>query len=446
MRRTWLAALFVLVFAACGSAADAARIAWQGGIEIASGRGEKGPWQQNESRYDYVDDPSVAINHRGEIAMVWVDQRRKGVFFQPFEVTASGELKRLRQPINVSRTPQTFSWLPRIAHSPQDPHRLYVLWQEIIFSGGSHGGDILFAASGDAGASFSQPLNLSESVGGAGKGRINKDIWHNGSLDLAIGADNVIHAVWTEYEGGLWFAQSPDGGNTFSTPRQLAGGANEPARGPALALGAGSTVHVAWTVGEDDAADIRVMTSEDGGGNFAQPVVAAPSANYSDAPKLAVDSRGILHLVYAESAGGAFDRYHIRYTRSTDGGRSFEAPREISAPPSAPAASSAFPHLALDGSDRLYVLWELFPHPRARPRGLGFAFSPDGGETFGRPEMVPDSADPGGAANGSNQGLLMKKLAASRAGHLAIVNSSLKQNERSRVWLIRGKIIERERD
>jgi hypothetical protein len=38
--------------------AFAAPIKWQGISEIAEGRGEKGPWQQNESRYDYVDDPA----------------------------------------------------------------------------------------------------------------------------------------------------------------------------------------------------------------------------------------------------------------------------------------------------------------------------------------------------------------------------------------------------
>jgi hypothetical protein len=40
--------------------------------------------------------------------------------------------------------------------------------------------------------------------------------------------------------------------------------------------------------------------------------------------------------------------------------------------------------------------------------------------------------------NGSQQGLLGKKLAVDRAGRLAIVNSSMVPEERSRVWLMRG--------
>ena len=84
------------------------------------------------------------------------------------------------------------------------------------------------------------------------------------------------------------------------------------------------------------------------------------------------------------------------------------------------------------------MIWELFPNYREQPRGLGLALSRDGGRSFTPPEVVPDSADPEGF-NGSNQGLLMKKLAVSQHGAVAIVNSSLKQGERSRVWLMLGR-------
>jgi hypothetical protein len=35
----------------------------------------------------------------------------------------------------------------------------------------------------------------------------------------------------------------------------------------------------------------------------------------------------------------------------------------------------------------------------------------------------------------------MKKLAVDRGGRIAIANSSLQQNERSRVWLMRGQLV-----
>jgi hypothetical protein len=372
-------------------------LSWQDAAEIANGRGERGPWQQNESRYDYVDDPTVALDEEGHAAVAWVDQGRKDVLYNG---------------VNVSRSPSTFSWLPRLALAPG---RVYVLWQEILFTGGSHGGDILFARSGDGGQSFSRPLNLSAgSRAGDGKGRITKDLWHNGSLDIAADADGNVYVAWTEYEGALWFARSGDGGASFSPLTRINEAQGRPARAPALALGPGGTVHLAWTDG-----DIHVARSFDNGKTFKQLQVTK-NRPYSDAPKLAVDPAGTVHLVYAE-------RERILYTSGD-----FSSAREIS------AGSAGFPSLAVDGRGTLYALWEQFPGRQERPRGLAFAVSRDGGRSFSPPARVPQSLDPSGAPNGSFQGLLMRKLAVNRRGDVAVVNSSLKDGERSRVWLMRG--------
>jgi hypothetical protein len=432
-----LLGLVAMLLAASVLAADAASpLIWHGGTEIAAGRAERGPWQQNESKYDYVDDPTVAINDRGEIAVAWVDQKRKDVFFQ--RLSADGT-KQFDQPVNVSRNPMTFSWLPRMVIPPNAPQKIYILWQEIIFSGGSHGGETFFARSQDGGTTFSQPINLSNSVGGDGKGRINRDIWHNGSLDLVAGADGTLYAAWTEYDGPLWFSRSTDDGASFSRPQRVAGGGGaKPARAPSLALGPDRTVYLAWTIGEDNAAGVRVAKSANGGATFGEPLIVASSKGYSDAPKLAIDPGGVLHLVYAESYGGPFDRYRIQYTRSADGGRTFDAPREISKPSPKSVESAGFPALSIDAKGRVYVLWELFLDHRQRSRGLGLVVSRDGGRAFTPPSVVPDSIDPAGGSNGSHQGLLMKKLSVNGAGTVAIVNSSLKKNERSRVWLMRG--------
>ncbi|MDB5762297.1 MAG: hypothetical protein JWQ21_1292 [Herminiimonas sp.] len=413
-------------------------IAWYGNIEIANGHGEKGPWQQNNSRYDYVDDPTVAIDQYGNMAVAWVDQARKDVFVQCFSDDGSTQLA---QPFNVSRSPATFSWLPRMARAPDTPERIYILWQEIIFSGGSHGGDMLFARSDDNGATFAQPLNISDSIGGDGKGRINRNVWHNGSFDLVAGSDDALYVTWTEYDGPLWFSRSTDGGKSFSRPQRIVGnGSAKPARGPSLALGKNRTLYLAWAIGDDNGGDIHFAKSVDGGATFSEPQIIAPSSSYSDAPKLAVAPDGVLHLVYAESNGGPFGKYQIRYTRSLDGGRTFETSSEISKPLPTYIESVGFPSLSIDAADRLYVVYELFPEHRQHPRGLGIAVSLDGGRSFASPSVVPGSSDPAGGTNGSHQGLLMTKLAVNRAGAMAIVNSSLEQGKHSRVWLIRGKI------
>jgi hypothetical protein len=92
----------------------------------------------------------------------------------------------------------------------------------------------------------------------------------------------------------------------------------------------------------------------------------------------------------------------------------------------------------LDGEDNLYVLWELFPDRGDRPQGLGFTYSNDGGRTFTSPSVVPGSTDPALGFSGSQQGLLMEKLAVNKAGSIAVVNSTFKRNEASHIWLFRG--------
>ena len=324
-----------------------------------------------------------------------------------------------------------------------DASHVYVLWQEIVFSGGSHGGEILFARSTDGGKSFDDPVNLSNSIAGDGKGRLNRRYWHNGSLDLAMGPRGDLYAAWTEYEGTLWFSRSTDRGNSFSGPLRIAGGHDAmPARGPSLAAAADGTVYLAWTVGEDKAADIHLAKSGNHGESFDAPRVVFDSDGHSDAPKLAVGSEGTLHLVYAESPGGPFDRYHIHYTRSKDGARSFEKPREISSPQTKRFESVSFPALGLDGEDRLYIIWELFPSRATYPRGLGFTSSSDGGLSFAPPSVVPGSGNPALGANGGRQGLLMRKLAVDGAA-LAVVNSTFKKNQSSRIWLFRGQALGR---
>lgn len=435
-RRHRILACCLALACTCNWAGATGGLAWRDPIEVAQGRGERGPWRQNESRYDYVDDPAVAIDAQGGIAVAYVDEARKDVFFQRFAADGS---RQFDAPVNVSRNPASFSWLPRVLLARNDSRKVFVLWQEILFGGGSHGGDIFFARSEDGGHHFSPALNLTMAASGMGKGRINRDIWHNGSLDLALAADGTLYAAWTEYHGGLWLARSADGGASFSRPQRIAGGdGDKPARAPSLAAGAGGMLYLAWTIGDDDGADIHVARSTDGGLHVEQPLLVAPSSAYSDAPRLALDNEGVLHLVYAESSKGPFDRYRIRYTRSTDGARSFDAPRNISQPLPGKAVSAAFPEIAIDGGKAVFVLWESYDAARERPRGLGMAVSRDGGRGFGSPAMVPGSVDPDGGFNGSYQGLLMKKLAVSRAGGIAIANSALVQDRGSRIWIMRA--------
>lgn len=412
-------------------------VTWEERTKIASGGGHQGPWNMNESEFVYIDDPTVAVTDQGIAAVSWADNARKDIFFQCY--TPDGK-ELLEEPTNVSRSPRIFSWLPRMVVTSDDPMEVYILWQEIVFSGGTHGGEVFFARSTDGGRTFGEPLNLSKDIAGSGKGRLTKRRWSNGSLDLARGPEGDLYAAWTDYEGNLWFRRSTNEGTGFSERLQIADPDHAgPARGPSLAVGAAGDIYLAWTVGEDEAADIHFSKSEDAGRSFNEPRVIHDSEGHSDAPKIAVDSKRKVHLLYGESPDGLFGQYHVLYASSTEGGRTFELPREISSPRSDQFESASFPAMSLDREDNLYIVWELSPGSDYRSRGLGFTCSSDGGRTFMPASLVPGTGDPALGFNGSLQGGLMQKIAVNRAGNVAVVNSTFKRNKASHVWLFRGR-------
>ena len=413
-------------------------VVWKDPIDVASGDAHAGPWRMNESEFHYVDDPTVAIRQDGSIGVAWADNRRKDIFFQLYD---SGGTPRLETPVDVSRSPKVFSWLPRLVMTSKDD--VFVLWQEIVFSGGSHGGEAFFSRSYDGGKSFSAPMNLSNTTSGDGKGRLTAEHWDNGSLDLVASPDGALLAAWTEYEGALWVSRSSDRGQSFSQPVHVTGNRRQPARGPSLAVASGGTVYVAWTFGEDSAADIHFAVSSDHGRTFGRAQVVARTGGYSDTPKIAVDGHGISHLVYGESSTGFFGLQQVYYTRLRDKGGRFEEPRLLSASLARRKEGASFPSLAVDGPGNVYVVWEHHREAREEPRGLGFQMSRDGGQTFTSPSLVPGTADRALGVNGSRQGKLMRKLAVSSTGAVAVVSSHFREKHQSLVRLIRGNVATR---
>ena len=72
--------------------ADPLKVTWEEKIKVASGGGYKGPWDMNESNFDYADDPTVAINAQGIVAVAWTDNARKDIFFQCYTSDGNARL------------------------------------------------------------------------------------------------------------------------------------------------------------------------------------------------------------------------------------------------------------------------------------------------------------------------------------------------------------------
>ena len=438
-----------LVVAACDSAPDpndsvqvetsdaGPRIEWQEPLKLATGPAHVGPWRMNESEFHYVDDPTIAISEHGSIAVAWVDNESRDIKLVRLHV----DDHEIPDPVNVSSSPDVFSWLPRIAFG-NDEETIHVLWQEILFTGGSHGGEILYSRSEDAGQTFTEPLNLSNTDDGAGKGRLTRERWHNGSLDLLHGRDGNIYAAWTAYEGPLHVSRSLDGGESFSQPLQIAGDRQVPARAPSLALDAEGRLLVAWTVGEDADADIHIARQADGDWSFGQPEVIHPGAGHADAPKIGVDQSGRIHLVYSHAANGPTGFPQVVYSRAEAGTLDFSPARRILPDDSILRGGSGFPHLAIHGSS-IHIAWEHLPPAGDHARGMGFASSSDYGETFTRARLIPDSNRQEYGVSGGRQGLLMSKLDAGPDGLIVTVHSTFREGESSAIRLFRARSISR---
>lgn len=433
--------LLVTVTAGCGIVPDEERssyVRWSEPITVATGGTTVGPWRMNRSTWEYVDNP-VADLTEDRIGIAWVDQRRRDVLLQSYGRDGRSLLE---EPVNVSRSPDVFSWYPDIiVDESRSPASVYVLWQEIVFSGGSHGGEIFFARSTDAGRSFESPVNLSNSEEGDGKGRQDREHWENGSLDLTQGPAGNLYAVWTEYEGVLWLSRSEDRGATFSDPVRVGGAKdNRPARAPSVAVGPEGQVAVVWAVGEDTTADIHLRTLDRDGVLSGPPRVVHESSGHSDAPKLAVDGSGSLHVAYAESPDGPDNSYHIRYARAKGESAAFEPPRVLKASSTEGVESYHYPSLDLDEAGDPYLVWELFPNEQVpRSRGLGLIASEEGEGSFGPPEAVLGTLSEKLGFNGGLQGKLTDKLDV-EDGRVAVVHSTFNPGEESRVLLYVGSI------
>jgi hypothetical protein len=419
--------ILLLLSTACRAESDAPAaggVDWSEPIRVASGPAYQGPWRMNESEFLYVDDPALALSN-DRTYMAWVDNADQNVFFQRFDADGSPELA---EPVNVSTSGDIFSWLPRVAVAGE---RVVLAWEEILFTGGSHGGEILLACSSDGGRSFSEPVNLSNTTAGAGKGRLTRQRWDNGSLDVTFEGERVVVA-WTEYEGALKVAVSSNRCRDFSEPVHVAGDDDAPMRAPSLAAGPDGRIWLAWTVGDVDDADIHLAYSNDPAAGFSSPRVIHGNARHADSPVVRADSEGHVHLAWTESDRAPFRNSRIVYARDADGMGEFAAPVTISG-----ETTSAYPQMAVAG-ERVVVTWELAARGGARSFGIGHAISRDGGRNFSEPSEVPGTARREYGVNGGNQGLLMRKLDLAPDGRVALGHVTWLDGEASHIWLLHG--------
>jgi len=150
--------------------------------------------------------------------------------------------------------------------------------------------------------------------------------------DVAVVGEQV-HLVYGE-KGLPYYALSSDGGRTFAPPTRLAAaqytGDLGHERGPEIALGKNGTIHVVWM--NAPKSEVFYLRSTDGARTFAAPRnLASPSAGV-DGATLAADSDGRVYVVWAQSGAAAAESpvsKTLTFAFSTDDGETFSSPRPL---------------------------------------------------------------------------------------------------------------------
>ncbi|WP_342728832.1 sialidase family protein [Bradyrhizobium sp. B097] len=155
------------------------------------------------------------------------------------------------------------------------------------------------------------------------------------------------------------------------------------------------TLWLAWMAG----GQISVASSKDQGRSFSTPVQMTRERLNLDwgpdaRPKLAIGAKGELALAFSTFRDQAFNG-QVLTTRSTDGGRSFDPPKPITAN----NESQRFEAIGFDPSGAVFAVWlDKRNRVPAQQRGekyngagLFFASSKDGGASYSDAQLVADS-------------------------------------------------------
>jgi len=222
------------------------------------------------------------------------------------------------------------------------------------------------------------------------------------SAHPAIVADDygLVHVFWSEEVGGkpvtpgegirntgnsIFYTRWD--GQSWSAPLDILFVPHEVrAEWPVATIDAENKLHVLWESYTTVYYSSAPSWDADSAQNWSQPLLLTASSNSTPwGAGIAADVQGTLHVVYAAIG----DEEGLNYTRSTDGGETWELPFRLYGPFAPSEEPPSMVQIVTDEAGRLHVVWQ-----RNQVEGSGYgvyyARSTNGGETWDAPIQLAD--------------------------------------------------------
>ena len=284
------------------------------------------------------------------------------------------------EPVNVSQTSNA-SWFPDLA--VDGTGNVHVIWCETTHLEGGGEKEQVYYSMWD-GQTWSTPNDIVPPSPDIVRNAITTDAF--GNLHLLFGGS--VYRTLSIYHTQA----SPDSGwlaTSWSAPRLISIHGNSYMAD--IAVDSKGVIHAIFddrgdplSDGSPGYADIFYRRSSDGGKTWSYPVNLSRSPTGSSRAQMEIDSSDIIHVVWDEGwdkLSGQGVPVFGTYTSSLDGGESWSSPTSFSYPEGTNAQLS----VSSDGQGGVAVVWRATSRPE-----IFYAWSSDNGASWSPPMVIPD--------------------------------------------------------
>lgn len=285
----------------------------------------------------------------------------------------------LPQTRNLSKSPgEAFG--PSLAVNKNGTARVYVAYHD-----NSTGTTQAYLIRTKKKQKFRKPANITPHGGGAFAPRV------------ALDSNEAVNIVWGDTNdnlGKVIFVRSTDQGATFTEPLDVSRSSGV-AFDPEIAVDSSDAINVAWQDTAPGTSVIMFSRSTDGGETFSTPLRVSTGAGRATEAAIATDGAGRLSVVWVDESSGTAEAY---YSRSTDNGRTFSEPINVSGFPSGDIHKPT----VIAFQNAVYVAFQngdLFGEERIKNQQVFVVKSENAGVTFGAVEQVSQAKNSVGRAH-----------------------------------------------